>query len=377
MKPGILNPHVVVTAGGTGGHVFPALAVAEELRRRGIGVSWIGTRSGLESRLVPAANIEIDWIEVSGLRGNGLRGWLRAPITLLKALRQASRVLTSRTPVAVLGMGGFVTGPVGVAAWLRGVPVLIHEQNAVAGLTNRLLARIARRVLEAFPNSFPPGLGKTVHTGNPIRREIAALSAHPDPAARLAERDVGTRLLVIGGSLGALALNENVPKALGLVPTAVRPVVRHQAGEKTLATAQKAYQDAGVDAEVTAFIDDMAEAYAWADFAICRAGAMTVAELAAAGLPAILVPFPHAVDDHQTANARYLSDAGAAVLCPQFEARPPLLAARISDLCKRSRRHQMAALALSKAMPDATARVVEQILDVAGLRAVPEIGAPS
>lgn len=361
-----MSAHVVITAGGTGGHVFPALAVAEELRRRGVGVSWIGTRHGLEARVVPTAGIDMDWIEVSGLRGNGVTGWLKAPFTLWKALRQAMSALATRKPVAVLGMGGFVSGPVGVAAYLRSVPLVVHEQNAIAGLTNRLLARLADRVLEAFPGSFVDR-NNTVNTGNPIRAEIAALAKRPDLLERLGARETGTRMLVIGGSLGAKALNEIVPSALALVPTAVRPVVRHQAGERTLEIARKAYAEAGVDAEVTPFIEDMAEAYAWADFAICRAGAITVAELAAAALPAILVPFPHAVDDHQTANARYLSAAGAAVLCPQYELQAPLLAARIGDMCKRSRRHDMATRALSKAMPDATTRVVEQILDAAGL----------
>ncbi|MCB1735381.1 MAG: undecaprenyldiphospho-muramoylpentapeptide beta-N-acetylglucosaminyltransferase [Gammaproteobacteria bacterium] len=377
MNANLINAHVVITAGGTGGHVFPALAVARELRRRGVGVSWIGTHHGLEARLVPAAGIDIDWIEVSGLRGNGALGWVRAPFTLLRALRQAMRALSARAPAAVLGMGGFVTGPVGVAAWLQGNPLLIHEQNAVSGLTNRVLARLARRVLEAFPNSLAGTGEKTVLTGNPLREEIAGLGAQRDSGAPTADHEGPTRLLVIGGSLGALALNENVPKALALVPKAIRPMVRHQAGEKTLEAAQQAYRTSGVEAEVTAFIEDMAEAYAWADFAICRAGAMTVAELAAAGLPAILVPFPHAVDDHQTANARYLSDAGAAVLCPQDEVAPPLLAARISDLCKRSRRQDMATAARSKALPDATLRVVDQILEVAGLTDSAPVGAPS
>ncbi|MCP5143022.1 MAG: undecaprenyldiphospho-muramoylpentapeptide beta-N-acetylglucosaminyltransferase [Chromatiales bacterium] len=362
-----MSAHVVITAGGTGGHVFPALAVASELRRLGIGVSWIGTRHGLEARVVPAAGIDIDWIEVSGLRGNGALGWLKSPFTLWRALRQALAAVSARKPDAVLGMGGFVTGPVGVASWLRRVPLIVHEQNAIAGLTNRLLARIATRVLEAFPNSFAGKVRNAVHTGNPIRAGIAALAAHPDPVGRLSAREPRARLLVIGGSLGAKALNETVPAALALVPAAVRPMVRHQAGEATLETARQAYADNSVEAEVTPFIEDMAEAYAWADFAICRAGAMTVAELAAAGLPAILVPFPHAVDDHQTANARYLSDAGAALLCPQYEMQPPLLAARIHDMCRRPRRHDMVTRALSMAMPDATQRVVAQILDAAGI----------
>jgi UDP-N-acetylglucosamine--N-acetylmuramyl-(pentapeptide) pyrophosphoryl-undecaprenol N-acetylglucosamine transferase len=298
---------VMIMAGGTGGHVFPALAVATALRERGAEVFWLGTRQGLEAKLVPAAGIAMEWVSVSGLRGKGVVAWLLAPLRLLWAAWQVLVVMVRQRPMVVLGMGGFVTGPGGVVTWLLRKPLVIHEQNAIAGLTNRLLAPLAQRVLEAFPTTFHTK--RTVLTGNPVRRAIAEL---PAPEQRFAGRSGATRLLVLGGSLGARALNEVVPQAIAHLP--MRPEIWHQAGSRNIDEARDFYSRAAVSARVEPFIDDMAAAYAWADLVLCRAGALTVAELAAAGVAAILVPYPHAVDDHQTRNAAYLADAGAALV---------------------------------------------------------------
>lgn len=306
---------ILIMAGGTGGHVFPALAVAEQLRQQGVEIFWLGTQRGLESRLVPKAEIKLFTLPISGLRGNGALGWLLAPLRISIAIVLAIRVLISCRAEVVLGMGGFVTGPGGIAAWLLRRPLVIHEQNAIAGLTNKLLARFASCVIEAFPGAFKPGV-KAKQTGNPVRADIAAIAP---PAQRLASHTDGLRVLVIGGSLGAQVLNQTVPQAIAQFDPQQRPVVRHQAGQQGLQLARDAYQAQQVDAEVTAFIDDMAEAYAWADVVICRAGALTIAELAAAGVAAVLIPLPHAVDDHQTANARFLQQCGGAVLMPQSE----------------------------------------------------------
>lgn len=328
-----MAPRVAVMAGGTGGHVFPALAVAEALRARGAEVFWIGTRAGMEASLVPRHGFELEWIGISGVRGKGLLTLLRAPWQLARAIREAAVILRRRAPDLVLGMGGFVAGPGGLSARLQGRPLVIQEQNSVPGLTNQWLARIATAVFEAFPGSFPAAR-RAVTSGNPVRAAIAAL---PPPASRLdpvAAGDAGgpARLLVVGGSLGARTLNQQVPQALALLPEAARPLVRHQAGERTLELARTAYAEAGVTAEVVPFIDDMAAAYAWADLVVCRAGALTVSELAAAGLPAILIPFPYAVDDHQVGNARYLSEAGAARLILERELTPVGLAQQLVHL---------------------------------------------
>ncbi len=319
---------VLIMAGGTGGHVYPALAVARELLERKCEVVWLGTRRGLEARVVPEAGIAIEWLSVKGLRGKGWRSWLLAPLELARALTQALAVMRRRRPGAVLGMGGFVAGPGGLAAWLTRRPLVIHEQNAVAGLTNRLLARFARVVLEAFPGTFS-SRARVRTVGNPVRHEIAAL---PPPSERLAGRDGPLRLLVLGGSLGALALNRQVPAALRELSAPLRPVVRHQAGERTFDAAVEAYASAGVDADIVPFIDDMAEAYAWADCVVCRAGALTVAEVNAAGLGAVLVPFPYAVDDHQTANAAASVTAGAAVLLQERALTATSLAGALTEL---------------------------------------------
>jgi UDP-N-acetylglucosamine--N-acetylmuramyl-(pentapeptide) pyrophosphoryl-undecaprenol N-acetylglucosamine transferase len=359
-----MSASVVIMAGGTGGHVFPALAIAERLRERGLAVSWLGTRRGLEAELVPRAGIEIDWISVAGLRGNGLLGWLLAPFRLTVALLQALAALHRRRPTAVLGMGGFVAGPGGVAARLLALPLVIHEQNAIAGLTNNLLARLANRVLEAFPGTFPTAR-TALTTGNPVRAEIATL---PDPSTRFAGRKGPLRVLVLGGSLGAAALNASVPAAAARLPG--RLMIRHQCGRRQIESARQAYAEAGVDVELLPFIDDMAAAYAWADLVVCRAGALTIAELAAAGVGALLVPYPYAVDDHQTANAAELIEAGAARLLPQAELDATRLADELETLAMdRPRLQAMAVAARAVARPDATDAVVAACLRAAGLTA--------
>lgn len=346
---------ILITAGGTGGHVYPGLAVARELQAHGIPIVWMGTKAGLEAKIIPAAGIEMAWLEVSGLRGKGWQALALAPFRLVKALWQSVRIMRTYQPAAVLGMGGFVAGPGGLVAALMGKPVVIHEQNAVAGLTNKLLSKVSQRVLEGFPGTFPKS-EKVQATGNPVRADIAGL---PQPLERLADReDQPVHLLVVGGSLGAAALNQTVPQALALLAPDLRPEVRHQAGAKNLAAAQQAYQATQVQATVTPFIEDMAEAYAWADLIICRAGALTVAEVSAAGLAALFIPYPHAVDDHQTANARYLVDQEAALLIQQAELNPERLASLLTELCKdRARLVKMGIAARRLAMPQATAQV--------------------
>ena len=364
---------VLIMAGGTGGHVFPALAVAEELRRRGESVVWLGTHAGLEASIVPKAGIEIEWINVTGLRGKGWSSWLMAPLRLTSAVWAATKVMKQRKPKAVLGMGGFVSGPGAVASWIMGVPLVIHEQNAIAGVTNKLSARLARRVLEAFPQTFA-ARRKVTTTGNPVRVDIAALR---DPAQRCAGRQGPLQVLVIGGSLGAQALNAAVPAALQLLDAAVRPQLWHQTGSRHVDAARAAYAQSNVGGRVEPFIDDMAAAYGWADLIICRAGALTVAEICAAGLPAVFVPFPHAVDDHQTANAQFLVAAGAARLLPQSQLTAESLRALLAELgcnahdaqdqwrAARARLLQMAQAARSRALPEATRQVADVCLEVA------------
>jgi len=353
---------IVIMAGGTGGHVFPALAVAEQLRSQGVPVIWMGTHRGLEATLVPQAGIPMEWIGVAGLRGHGLWRRVTAPVMLTQALLQAGGILRRLRPRLVLGMGGFASGPGGLMARLLGIPLVVHEQNALAGMTNRWLARLASRVLEAFPGSFPPPR-RALAVGNPVRASIAAL---PEPAQRFAGRSGRSRLLVVGGSQGALALNQLVPAALALVPAAERPEVRHQAGGALQAVAEQAYRDAGVTVQLHPFIEDMAAAYGWADLVLCRAGALTVAELAAAGVGSILVPFPYAVDDHQTANARFLERAGAAAIAPQAELTPARLAGLLQPLLSdRSRLLAMAQAARGLARADAAAQVARICLELA------------
>lgn len=350
---------ILIMAGGTGGHVFPALAVARALRERNEEVVWLGTELGIESRLVPAEGIDLERIRVKGLRRRGLSAWLTAPLQILPAVLEARRILRRRRPKLVLGMGGYTAGPGGLASWLLRIPLVIHEQNAVAGLTNRLLANFAREVLEAFPGSFS-ARAKTRLTGNPVRHEITAL---PAPDVRLRGRSGRLRLLVLGGSQGAKALNAVVGPAVALLPEAARPDIRHQTGEQTYGVAEVAYRRAGVKVRLQSFIVDMAEAYGWADLVIARSGALTVAELAAAGVGAILVPYPAAVDDHQTRNAAYLVKAGAATLIPEADLDAERLAAELQrHISDRTLVLQQAQLARAQAMPDATADIVARCL---------------
>ncbi|SFF61047.1 UDP-N-acetylglucosamine-N-acetylmuramylpentapeptide N-acetylglucosamine transferase [Fontimonas thermophila] len=346
---------LLIMAGGTGGHVYPALAVAEHLRAHGHAIVWMGTPDSFEARVVPAHGIALRYVQVFGLRGKGLRKWLQAPWLILRAVMQALSILRDERPDAVLGMGGFAAGPGGIAAWLLRRPLIIHEQNAAAGLTNRWLARVARCVLQAFPGTFAHA--RTV--GNPVRAGFAQL---PPPAQRMAHGGAA-RLLVVGGSQGARVLNERLPQALALLAPQERPQVRHQAG-RTLALAQQVYARVGVAAQqIDAFIDDMPAALGWADLVVCRAGASTIAELCAAGCAAVLVPFPHAVDDHQTRNAEYLVRAGAAVLVPERELTPQRLAALLRELLgDRQRLQRMAEAARSAAWTDATAAIADACL---------------
>jgi UDP-N-acetylglucosamine--N-acetylmuramyl-(pentapeptide) pyrophosphoryl-undecaprenol N-acetylglucosamine transferase len=350
---------VLIMAGGTGGHVFPALAVARVLRERGISVVWLGAPGSMESRLVPANGFPIEWVRVGGVRGKGLKTWLLAPLRLVKAVAQSWRVLRRVRPRSVLGLGGYVSGPGGIAAWLLRIPLLIHEQNAVAGMTNRGLARLASQVLEAFPGSFGSRI-RALAIGNPVRADIAALAA---PPLRFAERERRSRLLVFGGSQGAQRLNSVVPQALARVALEQRPQVRHQTGERGLETARAAYAQAQVEAEVLPFIDDMAAAYAWADLAVCRAGAMTVTELQAAGLGAIFVPLAVATDDHQTKNAEVMVRSGAALLIQERDLTAERLGEVIGELIgDRARLLKMAEAARGSRIIDAAARLADLCL---------------
>jgi len=339
---------ILIMAGGTGGHVFPALALARLMRSASHEVVWLGTRAGLEARLVPPENFAIEWLSMSGLRGKGAVTLLLAPFKLAHSIWQALGIMRRRRPGLVVGFGGFVTGPGGVAAWLMRRPLVIHEQNAVAGYSNRCLAHLSRRVLAAFPDAFPSGI-ETQVVGNPVRAEIVM---QPPPAVRFARREGALRLLIVGGSLGAARLNTVVPFALKQAGLDLH--VRHQAGERGIDAARKAYAEAGVTAEISPFITDMAQAYADADLVICRAGALTISELAAVGVAAILVPFPAAVDDHQTFNAQYLVGEDAAVLIADRELTPERLAAELKSLCAgRGKLLAMAERARLLAKPDA------------------------
>ena len=354
------NGPVLILAGGTGGHIFPGLSVAAELQARGVPVAWLGAEGAMETRLVPQHGIAFDAIAVKGLRGKGLATLLGAPMRVLSAVRAASRVLARRRPRAVVSFGGYAAGPGGIAARLHGVPLVVHEQNRAPGLTNRVLSRFARRVLTGFPQTF--GNAREELAGNPVRAEIAAL---PPPAQRFATRGNGPlRLLVLGGSQGARALNTGVPQALAGFGSPVQ--VRHQCGEKLRAEAEQAYAQAGVAASVEPFIADMAAAYADADLVVCRAGALTLAELCAAGIGSLLVPFPQAVDDHQTRNAEYLVERGAALLFPQGDRLVGQLREALSALATDpARRLAMAEAARALDRPDAAARVADAVLSAA------------
>jgi UDP-N-acetylglucosamine--N-acetylmuramyl-(pentapeptide) pyrophosphoryl-undecaprenol N-acetylglucosamine transferase len=349
---------LMVMAGGTGGHVYPAMAVADYLKNLGWNIVWLCTEDGMENRLIENKGYEKAMITMRGVRGNGLMGWVLLPVKLAKAFTQSVAAIRQHQPNVVLGMGGFAAFPGGLMAKLLGKPLVIHEQNSIAGLTNKVLAIFATRVLAAFPSVFDK---KAQLVGNPVRADITQVAA---PENRMKANTGALNMLVVGGSLGAQALNEVIPKALAEMAIENRPQVVHQAGEKHIATLQANYQAAGVSADAKAFINNMADMYAWADVVVCRAGALTVAELSAAGVASALVPFPHAVDDHQTSNARYLSDAGAAILVPQTEFTVQKVVALLKDL-SREKCLDMAIKARALGKPEATATVAKICMEVA------------
>lgn len=345
---------LMVMAGGTGGHVFPGLAVAHYLMEQGWQVRWLGTADRMEAQLVPQHGIEIDFIQISGLRGKSLTTLLGAPFRIFRAIRQAKKIMKAYQPDVVLGMGGYVSGPGGVAAWLCGVPVVLHEQNGVAGLTNKWLAKIARRVLQAFPGAFKDA----EVVGNPVRKDVLAL---PSPELRLADRDGPIRILVVGGSQGARILNQTLPEVA--VKLGDKVTLWHQVGKGSQERVQELYRQSGLNEhKITEFIDDMAEAYRWADIIICRSGALTVSEVAAAGLPAIFIPFMHK-DRQQYWNAKPLELAGAAIIIEQIDFNAEALVAILSEL-DRPKLLNMAIKARQASVPDATEKVAEIIISV-------------
>lgn len=356
-----MSQTILIMAGGTGGHVFPALAVADYLHDRKWKVVWLGTQNGMEAKLVPARGYDMEWVTMSGVRGKGIVKVLLLPFSLLLAFKQAFSVIRKRKPDVVLGMGGYASFPGGMMASLLNKPLVLHEQNSVAGLTNRVLAVVADKILVGFPDAFSAATSNTLGKllpkntsaqwcGNPVRSDIAAL---PEPDKRFAYRSGNLRVLVIGGSQGAKALNEALPEAFKLIPAAQRPEVVHQAGAVHIDAVRAGYQSAQVKADVLPFIDDMAARYAWCDLLVCRAGALTIAEITAAGVASVLVPFPAAVDDHQTGNAKFLSHAGAAILLPQAEATPQKLADILISM-SREKLLVMATAARKLAKPNAT-----------------------
>jgi UDP-N-acetylglucosamine--N-acetylmuramyl-(pentapeptide) pyrophosphoryl-undecaprenol N-acetylglucosamine transferase len=361
---------LMVMAGGTGGHVFPGLAVAHWMQARGWRVVWLGNAAGMEATLVPKHGIAMEYVRFGGVRGKGLKTKLMLPVNLLRACSQSLRALRAVKPDVVLGMGGYITFPAGLMSKLSGTPLVLHEQNSIAGLANKVLAHIARRVLVAFPNALP----NAEWTGNPIRAELAETLP---PKERYAARNVNAQarlnVLVVGGSLGAAALNETVPKALALLDPAARPHVVHQAGAKHIDALKANYAAAGLtsdeDVQLVPFIDDMASAYASADLVICRSGAMTVSEIAAVGVAALFVPFPFAVDDHQTTNAAFLANEGAAHLIQQRDLSAEKLAGWLRDQTRETLA-SMAEKARALAKPDATERVGRVCAEVAGLSAL-------
>ena len=371
---------VLIMAGGTGGHIFPGLAVADSLRSAGVPVRWLGARGGMECDKVPAADIELDVVDISGLRGKGAASWLTMPFKLLRAVYQAFHVLGEHRPCCAISFGGYAAGPGGLAARLRGIPLVVHEQNRVPGMTNRTLARFASKILQAFPGSWEEKL-QAITVGNPVRKAVVELDP---PEKRLAGRQGPVRILLTGGSQGALALNRLLPEALGLLVETEEFQVRHQAGPRWVEETRAAYVEAGIPcrsdvsrdptqerttattvaahaaptAEVTDFIEDMASAYAWADVVVCRAGALTVSEIAAAGVAALFIPFPHAVDDHQTRNAEFLVESEAALLLQESQTDARKLANVLSPLAgDRARLASMAIRGRAVAVPDSADRV--------------------
>ncbi len=358
---------LLVMAGGTGGHIFPALAVANAVRAEGWDVIWLGAKGAMETRVVPQQGIELITLGITGVRGKSWLKKLSQPWVQIKAVLTVLDLIFRRRPDVAIGFGGFTGFPGGVAMRLCWLPLVIHEQNSVAGLTNRVLSKLANRVLFAFPSAFPNKVGghsisdRYQCVGNPLRPEMKVMA---EPAVRFADRSGALKILVVGGSLGAQFFNDYLPQALALIPASIRPVVTHQSGEKHIETLQKNYAAAGIKAECVAFIQDIAQAYADADLVLCRAGALTVAELACVGAASVLVPFPYAVDDHQTGNARFLTEAGAAVLLPQNEGDPVYLAKVIQEMT-RERCLKMAVAARALAQPNATAAVLAVIKELA------------
>lgn len=357
------NRPILIMAGGTGGHIYPALAVANCLRDRGIPLLWLGTKTGLEAKIVPQQGLKLLTINIGGLRGKGIMRWIASPLLIFMAIIQSVIVLGKYKPAAVLGMGGFVSGPGGIAAWLMRVPLCVHEQNAIAGMTNRILAPFARLVMEAFPGTFSNSTNANM-TGNPVREDITGIAI---PEERFRNRGVSClRILVVGGSLGAKALNEVVPEALSILGEGSNFQVKHQTGVKHLDSTKALYQSLGISIEPQAYIDDMAAAYEWADLVLCRAGAMTVAEVAAVGVAAVFVPYPYAVDDHQTVNAHYLSDEGGAILIQETELTGKALAQLFRDFSlKRDSLVKMANISRSLSRPKATDHVADLCMGVA------------
>lgn len=353
-----MNKTLMVMAGGTGGHVYPAMAVADYLKAKGWNIVWLCTEGGMENRLIATKDYQKAMITMRGVRGKGLLGWVLLPVKLSIALVQSYKAIAKFQPNLVLGMGGFAAFPGGLMAWISRKPLVIHEQNSVAGLTNKTLAHFAKRVLTAFPAAF---CSKALLVGNPVRADISEIVS---PVARLEDHTGQLRLLVVGGSLGAQALNDVLPKALAEIAPESRPLVVHQAGEKHITALQANYQVAGVSADTKAFIQDMAAMYSWADIVICRAGALTIAEVSAAGVATVLVPFPYAVDDHQTSNAHYLLEAGATILIPQTE----FTVAKVVNLLQNLTRKQCLAMAIkARALgkPEATATVANICMELA------------
>jgi UDP-N-acetylglucosamine--N-acetylmuramyl-(pentapeptide) pyrophosphoryl-undecaprenol N-acetylglucosamine transferase len=355
----VTRPSILVMAGGTGGHIFPGLAVAEYLRVCGWSVSWLGNQSGMEYRLVKSCDFPFEAVEFGGLRGKGLKAKLMLPMNLMRACIQSWKIMRRIKPSVVLGMGGYITFPGGLVTKLLKRPLVLHEANSVAGSANLALAKIAMRTLTGFPNT----MAHAEWVGNPIREEFEHIAA---PQLRYEQRQGPLSILVVGGSLGAAALNEAIPAALALLPKEARPKVIHQAGDKHLLELQNRYAKLGFEADIRPFIDNMPTAYAQADLVICRAGAMTISELAACGVASCLIPFPFAIDDHQTANAKFLADADAAILLPQQYLNPQDLALMIQNL-NRTDLKEMALRAHALSKPHATQRVAEVCADCAGV----------
>ena len=356
-----MSKKLLVVAGGTGGHIFPGIAVADFLKQQGWQVSWIGTPDRMEATVVPKHNIEIDFINVKGVRGNGIKRLIKAPFMVMNAIFQARKILKAQKPDVVLAMGGYVTGPTGIAAKSLGIPLVIHEQNAVAGMSNRWLAKFANKVLAAFPSAFAKEQCEVV--GNPVRASVANVTAK--------QTTTPINVLVVGGSLGAQVLNETLPTVFSELSALTTLNIWHQTGKNNEPNVTASYQQLGLteNSKVAEFIDDMDSAYQWADLVICRAGALTVSEIAAAGRMALFVPFPHAVDDHQTANAKYLVTEQAALIMQQSEFNQAAVVELLTPYLNAPEKiSTMASKAKQLAILDATANVAKRCEQLADRR---------